>query len=70
MQGLEELRSSGRRLNKVPASLRQAHLMQEVWAFAHPSDQTRRIWFAILAVLWLRRFLGLALLTIGSATTN
>jgi hypothetical protein len=24
-------------------------LTQEVWAFAHPSDQTRRFWFALLA---------------------
>ena len=39
MQRLEGLRSSGRRLNKVPASLRD--VTQEVWAFAHPSDQTR-----------------------------
>jgi hypothetical protein len=31
-KGLEELRSNGRRLNRVPASL-----TQEVWAFAHPS---------------------------------
>jgi hypothetical protein len=30
-QGLEELRSYGRRLNKVPA-----FLTREVWAFAHP----------------------------------
>jgi hypothetical protein len=31
-KGSEELRSNGRRLNRVPASL-----TQEVWAFAHPS---------------------------------
>jgi hypothetical protein len=36
MQGLEELRSNGRRLNRVPASLGQGNLTREVWAFAHP----------------------------------
>jgi hypothetical protein len=37
-QDLEELRSNGRRLNRVPASSVRAHLTQEVWVFAHPSD--------------------------------
>jgi hypothetical protein len=36
---LEELRSNGRRLNKVAAP--SPGRAQEVWAFAHPSDQTR-----------------------------
>ena len=29
----------------------RAHLTQEVWAFAHPSDQTRRFWFALFTYL-------------------
>ena len=42
----------GRRLNEVAASLRQGpSLTQEAWAFAHPSDQTRRSWFALFTYL-------------------
>jgi hypothetical protein len=48
---LEELRSNGRRLNQVAASPRHRPLTLEAWAFAHPSDQTRRFWFALFTYL-------------------
>ena len=45
MQGLEELRSKGE--GSTERAVATHTLAQEVWAFARPSDQTRRFWFAL-----------------------
>jgi hypothetical protein len=36
---------------ELPLPFATTHLTQEVWAFAHPSDQTRWFWFALFTYL-------------------